>query len=293
MGFKRIEGSKIEYSLQSSNRQYMVGNLGLPQILEHIHDDNLEIGISDYKAASSEAAHMHSKATEYQYVLKGLTEYMDLDTGEVHQFGLGDFYVISAGTKYIQRIKQNSRIVFAKSPSGNDKISIDAPINIQEWANSILRVQRLDMEGATAPKANSLVPAAAAAVLNETGQILLVRRRDSQNWSMPGGTLEMDESLEDCVIREVREETGLEIELKEIVKTYTNPNVKICYSDGEIRREFSIVFLAYSESERVSLDDESTDWDWVNFEDLNKISIAKSQMRRLKDVENYLNAKNK
>lgn len=41
---------------------------------------------------------------------------------------------------------------------------------------------------------------------------------------MPGGTLEMDESLPDCAVREVREECGLEVEISDIVGTYSDPD---------------------------------------------------------------------
>jgi ADP-ribose pyrophosphatase YjhB (NUDIX family) len=56
-------------------------------------------------------------------------------------------------------------------------------------------------------------------VLIEDGHILLVEQRvnDARGWSLPGGTLEWGESVEACVIREMREETGLDVELARLL----------------------------------------------------------------------------
>jgi ADP-ribose pyrophosphatase YjhB (NUDIX family) len=93
-----------------------------------------------------------------------------------------------------------------------------------------------------APKANSLVPAASAIVTDEDGRILLHRRRDNDMWALPGGVMEIGESLGECVVREVREETGLEVEPVGIVGIYSDPKHVFAYDDGEVRQEFSICF---------------------------------------------------
>jgi ADP-ribose pyrophosphatase YjhB (NUDIX family) len=56
-----------------------------------------------------------------------------------------------------------------------------------------------------APKANSIRPAAAVALFDSRDNILLLRRKDNDKWTMPGGTLDFGESLTDCAIREVLE----------------------------------------------------------------------------------------
>lgn len=57
-----------------------------------------------------------------------------------------------------------------------------------------------------APPANSLVPGGSALVTDEAGRILLQHRADSGNWSLPGGVMEIGETLGEAVVREVREE---------------------------------------------------------------------------------------
>lgn len=62
----------------------------------------------------------------------------------------------------------------------------------------------------------------AAAIVNDAGQVLAIRRRDNGHWEPPGGVLELDETIEDGLRREVREETGLEIEIERLTGVYKN-----------------------------------------------------------------------
>lgn len=60
-----------------------------------------------------------------------------------------------------------------------------------------------------------------AVVFNDQGEILLIKRGKAPNyghWMVPGGTLEWGETLEECAVREVREETGVEIEIETFVE---------------------------------------------------------------------------
>jgi ADP-ribose pyrophosphatase YjhB (NUDIX family) len=92
------------------------------------------------------------------------------------------------------------------------------------------------------PRANSLVPGASAVVVDASGGILLHRRSDNQLWSIPGGAMEIGESIAETVVREVEEETGLEVEPTRIIGIYSNPRHVIEYADGEVRQQFSICF---------------------------------------------------
>ena len=138
-----------------------------------------------------------------------------------------------------------------------------------------------------APKPNSIRPAAAVALFDSADNILLLRRKDNDKWTMPGGTLDFGESLTDCAIREVREETGLHIRITGLIGTYTDPHVLIAYSDGEVRQEFTLVYAAEIESGELKIDDESKEAAWVLLERAVQLPLAESQRRRLEDVIRY------
>src|SRR5436190_19419136 len=59
-----------------------------------------------------------------------------------------------------------------------------------------------------------------AVIWNERGEIVLIRRGQEPRlgeWSIPGGRLEWGESVRDAIVREVREETGLEVEIAGLI----------------------------------------------------------------------------
>ena len=62
----------------------------------------------------------------------------------------------------------------------------------------------------------------AAAIVNAAGQLLAVRRRDNGHWEPPGGVLELDETIQAGLVREVLEETGLQVEPEALSGVYKN-----------------------------------------------------------------------
>jgi 8-oxo-dGTP diphosphatase len=61
-----------------------------------------------------------------------------------------------------------------------------------------------------------------AIITNDAGYVLLVQRRDNRRWEPPGGILELNESITEGLKREVREETGLEVEPERLTGVYKN-----------------------------------------------------------------------
>ncbi|WP_243742312.1 NUDIX hydrolase [Actinorugispora endophytica] len=62
----------------------------------------------------------------------------------------------------------------------------------------------------------------AGAVIREDGRMLVIKRRDNGNWEPPGGVLELNETPEEGVVREVLEETGIHVEVERLTGVYKN-----------------------------------------------------------------------
>jgi ADP-ribose pyrophosphatase YjhB (NUDIX family) len=132
-----------------------------------------------------------------------------------------------------------------------------------------------------APEPNSLVVAASAVVTDGEGRVLLQRRRDSGLWALPGGGMEMGESLPGAAVREVREETGLEVEITGLVGTYTDPRHVIAYDDGEVRRQFNVCFTARVTGGELAISDESTELRFVDPGELGDLPMHHTQRLRV------------
>ncbi|MFF0494138.1 NUDIX domain-containing protein [Nocardia sp. NPDC004068] len=133
-----------------------------------------------------------------------------------------------------------------------------------------------------APTPNSLVPGGSALVTDSEGRILMQRRGDSGNWSLPGGAMELGETLPQCVIRETKEETGLDIEITGLLGIYTDPQHIIEYEDGEIRQAFAITFYGRVIGGRIAVSDESTAVRFLGLDELAELPVHPTVRLRLR-----------
>jgi len=138
----------------------------------------------------------------------------------------------------------------------------------------------------SAPEANSLVPSVNVVVCNSAGEVLLIRRSDNDNWAVPGGAIDLGESLVQAAVRETREETGIECRVTGLVGIYTDPRHVVLYtSNGEARQEFSIVLTGVAVGGVPTASDESREVRWVPREDVLGRQMDRSMRLR---VEHYL-----
>jgi ADP-ribose pyrophosphatase YjhB (NUDIX family) len=135
-----------------------------------------------------------------------------------------------------------------------------------------------------APRANSLVPSVNVAVVNEAGDLLLIRRADNGNWALPGGAIDLGESVAQAAVRGTLEETGIECEVTGIVGIYSDPKHVILYtSDGEVRQEFSIVQPARLLRGQRTPSTESSEVRWVPRPALPRHAMDRSMRIRIGD----------
>jgi ADP-ribose pyrophosphatase YjhB (NUDIX family) len=139
-----------------------------------------------------------------------------------------------------------------------------------------------------APRANSLVVGSSAIVVDARNRILLQRRSDSGNWALPGGAMDIGETLAESAIREVREETGFDVQVEHIVGIYSDPAHVFAYDDGEIRQEFSICLACAITGGSKQVSSESTAVEFFAFEVVADLQMHESVRIRIRD---YLDGK--
>jgi len=119
--------------------------------------------------------------------------------------------------------------------------------------------------------------AATGIVLNRDGKVLLVRRRDNGNWEPPGGVVELDDSLEGAVAREVREESGIEVDVIRLSGVYKNVGAKGTHV-------VSLVFLCRAVGGKPTTGDETSEVGWFSPEEAMRL-VSRERMRiRLQDA---------
>ncbi len=110
--------------------------------------------------------------------------------------------------------------------------------------------------------------AVSASIINENNQLLIVKRAKDDSrpgvWELPGGGIEFGENPQDAIIREVKEETGLDVFIFE-----TSHAKSIIYANGNkhLIRIFYICGLVDT-SQQVVLNKEHSDFQWIDFKEI-------------------------
>jgi 8-oxo-dGTP pyrophosphatase MutT (NUDIX family) len=134
-----------------------------------------------------------------------------------------------------------------------------------------------------APKPNSLVPAAGVLAVDDAGRMLLQRRRDTGQWSIPMGKQELGETVAQCAVRETAEETGVTVEVTGLLGIYSDPGHIVAYTDGEVRQEYEVILLGRPVSGQPMVNDEASDVGWFTVAELDGLDIHSTQWRQLGD----------
>lgn len=124
--------------------------------------------------------------------------------------------------------------------------------NLPEWQD--------DTDNRVTRMPDAVHVAASGIVYNGRGEVLLEKRADNGWWGLPGGHVDVGESVEQAAIREIREETGIRTRVRRLVGIYSDPryNVIGAYSDGLIHFVVVIFVCEYLSGE-LEVSEESTD----------------------------------
>ena len=124
-------------------------------------------------------------------------------------------------------------------------------------------------------------------IRDETGRLLLIKRSDNGFWALPAGAMELGESITDCAVREVREETGLIATATTLCALYSSPENTNTNMYGHTYQQFSALFRidAY-EGELQRVTDETTDAGFFGPGEFPE-PTGKSVRRSLDDLEAF------
>ena len=110
-------------------------------------------------------------------------------------------------------------------------------------------------------------------IVRETRALIIKRAHEPRKgeWSLPGGLLELGESLQDAVRREIKEETGLEVEIGPIIETFD----RIHRDDaGRIRYHFVIVdFVCWSDEGEAVAGSDAEGVAWVEAHEIDDYAV--------------------
>lgn len=134
-------------------------------------------------------------------------------------------------------------------------------------------------------KTARISPGCSALIFDRTGEkILLTRRTDNGRWCLPGGRMDPGESIEETCVREVWEETGLNVKVVRLLGIYSSPHFVIKYADGNLWQILSVNFLAEVTGGELGLSDETTEAGYFTVAEIEGMDVMDSHITRIKDA---------
>jgi len=125
-------------------------------------------------------------------------------------------------------------------------------------------------------------------VENTKGEILLVKTRRDGHWVFPGGQVKVGENLIDGIIREVKEESGIDVKVSHLVGVFSNTATYEGHSGVKVvPTKVMFDFVCEPIGGKLTTSDETSDSRWVNKEEVLDMVLAPSQRTRYQAYLNY------
>lgn len=118
----------------------------------------------------------------------------------------------------------------------------------------------------------------------ERESILLMRREDNGQWCLPSGGMDPGESAAETAVREVIEETGLEVQVTTLIGVYSSPHELVTYADGNAFQIVSLLFGAVVVGGALTTSSEATELRFVDKAELETLPIMENHLVRIADA---------
>jgi mutator protein MutT len=116
--------------------------------------------------------------------------------------------------------------------------------------------------------------------------VLLIRRGNEPSkglWSVPGGLIELGETVEEAAHREVKEETGIDIRIERLLEVANNI---VRDEQDKIRFHYVLIdFLAHPLSNSLKSQSDASEARWVRFKELSDYSLTKGAMKLMRKIQ--------
>lgn len=120
-----------------------------------------------------------------------------------------------------------------------------------------------------------MLPGVTVLVTDTSGRILMVEQNDLKQWSTVGGAIEPGESPPEAAVREAREETGLTVQIQELIGVAGGKGYEITYSNGDQCAYISIIYRARVTEGTLTPDgSEVVQCRWVDTGDLASLDLS-------------------
>jgi ADP-ribose pyrophosphatase YjhB (NUDIX family) len=137
-----------------------------------------------------------------------------------------------------------------------------------------------------------MVPGFRMILEDSKGRVLFIRRADNGKWGLPAGSPELGESMENCISREVKEETSLDVLSFDCFGFASNPNVEShTYPNGDEIQNFTLLIFSKQWTGKAAInDDECTDVQFFNLNDMPPMeSLQQHEIASIKLYQKFQN----
>jgi ADP-ribose pyrophosphatase YjhB (NUDIX family) len=141
------------------------------------------------------------------------------------------------------------------------------------------------IEGERIGKLGKIALGCSAVIFDEARtKVLLTRRTDNGRWCLPGGRTESGESVVETCMREILEETGLQVRIVRLLGVYSSPHRMVEYADGNRYQIVALNFEAEPIGGTLTTSAETTEYGYFSWENIARMDVMETHVERLRDV---------